>query len=243
MKHEAMQELVPAYAFGATDAEERAQVEAHLEGCADCRALADGYMRLSDEMLHTVPMVTAPAHLSADLRRRIASSTPATPFWRTWFSPRHRLVLGFAAALLLLLLATNLYWSSHTARVERDLAIHIAAIESLAGAPAARLVSDDADSAARGILYFHPDETVAVLRVSDMPALPDDETYQLWLIRAEERDSGGLFRPDDEGTAVLLIVAPRLMGEYDAVGVTVEPAGGSPTPTSPRVIGSELEGA
>jgi RNA polymerase sigma-70 factor (ECF subfamily) len=43
-----------------------------------------------------------------------------------------------------------------------------------------------------------------------------------------------------DGYGILLIRSPRLLREYDALGITVEPAGGSPGPTTPRVLGTEL---
>jgi hypothetical protein len=50
-----------------------------------------------------------------------------------------------------------------------------------------------------------------------------------------------LFTVDASGRGVWVVRSPRPWKEYQAVGATVEPAGGSPGPTSPRVIGGRLQ--
>jgi anti-sigma-K factor RskA len=90
------------------------------------------------------------------------------------------------------------------------------------------------------VLYFRPESQVAALHVYGLPLLEEGKVYQLWLIWDGQRESGGLFEVNEEGEGTLLIQAQRALGEYQAVGVTVEPTGGSPGPTSPRVIGGKL---
>jgi anti-sigma-K factor RskA len=73
-----------------------------------------------------------------------------------------------------------------------------------------------------------------------MPALPRGMAYQVWLIQGEQRQSAGVFQVDREGNGILFVELDRPLAEFDAVGVTVEPASGSSSPTSPRVIGVTL---
>ena len=72
-----------------------------------------------------------------------------------------------------------------------------------------------------------------VLSGDDLPTLTAAETYQLWFVDGESVTSVGLFRPDDDGRveAVFEDLDPRDV----LVGVTVEPAGGSESPTLPVV--------
>jgi hypothetical protein len=51
-----------------------------------------------------------------------------------------------------------------------------------------------------------------------------------------------VFRVDEQGFGLMRITAPRPFTAYQRVGITEEPAGGSPGPTSPRVIGAALQG-
>lgn len=101
---------------------------------------------------------------------------------------------------------------------------------------------DYPSSGPAGFIYTDPNSDVALMLTYYLPQLPPDKQYQLWLIAPDgSRVSGGLFRPDANGSAELLVRAPAPFGNYRAVGVTVEPAGGSPGPTTPRVVGGALE--
>ena len=79
----------------------------------------------------------------------------------------------------------------------------------------------------------------ALLMADDMPMPTDDDVYQVWVV-----DSKGTphemetFRPDAEGQ-----VAMMLAGDFsDAVTleITMEPAGGSPQPTTPPIGVAQL---
>jgi hypothetical protein len=57
-----------------------------------------------------------------------------------------------------------------------------------------------------------------------------------------QRENGGAFRVDEQGFGMISVIAQRPFTAYQRVGITEEPAGGSPGPTSPRVIGATLQG-
>jgi hypothetical protein len=94
---------------------------------------------------------------------------------------------------------------------------------------------------ARGTLLLQTITPHAVLIVQDLPPLPSDRVYQLWLLRDSTRDNGGIFQVDAQGFGMLLIHAPHPLTDYRAAGITQEPTGGSPGPTSPRLIGGRLQ--
>lgn len=67
--------------------------------------------------------------------------------------------------------------------------------------------------------------------------LGEGETYQLWLIPPEgDPISAGVFDPAPDGTVAFQSEAPWPWDSYAGVGVSVEPTGGSPTPTGPIVL-------
>jgi anti-sigma-K factor RskA len=257
--HNVFEELIPAYALGATDPAETRQIEAHLAGCASCHALLADYQRLDDALLWAAPPMPAPPHLAEQLRREIAtvpqpaSADPqinaarrAAPTPRAaqprfaWLAGLRLPALGAMAAALVLLVATNVYWYNRNTAAEGQVAAQATAIAALAEAPTVTLKGDATAPNARGVLYFHNTGDIAVLHTYEMPALAPGKAYQLWLIRGGQRDSGGIFRVNDEGEGILLIHAPRPLTEYQGVGITVEPLAGSPAPTTPRVIGGSL---
>lgn len=78
-------------------------------------------------------------------------------------------------------------------------------------------------------VYQSPALGAAAVALRDMPALPADRAFQLWLVPA-----GGTPRSvaviDDPGTVVTAVEAT------DTLAVTIEPTGGSPQPTTPIIV-------
>lgn len=74
----------------------------------------------------------------------------------------------------------------------------------------------------------------AVMSFADVPALQSNETYQLWVISGDQTRSVGTMTPAADGSMPETVAAVHV-GDT-ALGVTVEPAGGSPVPTTPPVI-------
>ncbi|WP_111766840.1 anti-sigma factor [Nakamurella deserti] len=74
----------------------------------------------------------------------------------------------------------------------------------------------------------------ALLSFADVPALDADQTYQLWVISGDQTRSVTTLNPAADGSMPETVAAVHL-GDT-ALGVTVEPAGGSPTPTTTPVI-------
>jgi hypothetical protein len=84
------------------------------------------------------------------------------------------------------------------------------------------------------------DKNVAVLRASGFPALEAGKVYQLWLISNGERMSGGTFVVDEQGTGTFVFTPPESLDNFEGMGITPEPAGGSPGPTAPPVVRAQL---
>jgi anti-sigma-K factor RskA len=240
MNHESLEGLIPGYALGATDPDESQAVERHLPGCAACRELLAQYRGLGEDLLYAVPAMAAPAGLTERMRRRLALSRreEKPEPWRARLRIRSiALALG---AIVLLLVISNLYWVRRVSRLEQQASRQTASLAGLEGARAIPLRADGSGGWSQGVVYAPTDGQVALLCVYGMPALPADKTYQLWLIKDGKRDSGGLLRVTQDGFG-LLVVRPEIpLSAYSGLGVTVEPAGGSPAPTSPRVLGASL---
>jgi hypothetical protein len=103
-------ESLGAYVLGQLDVEERAGVEAHLDGCSECRAEVASLTPVARMLPHADPARFGPApQPPPELGARIAAAIEGE---RRQARSRHRLRLGFglgtataAAALLILLLA------------------------------------------------------------------------------------------------------------------------------------------
>lgn len=239
--HDSVVELIPAYAIGAADEEERAAVDEHLRVCVECRALAEEYRALDAGLLFAAPPAPARTGLGEDLRRRLnAQAAGRRPRGRWDFLRRPAFAL--AAAALALLLLTNVYWAGRAIRLQRQ----VDEIAALAHAPGITLqVSDTAgsryeDRTADGVVYMQPGSKTALLCVYALPQPGAGKTYQAWLVRDGQRVSGGTFDVNQDGYGVLIINAGAPVSEYQQLGITIEPAGGSLAPTTPRVMGGTL---
>ena len=95
-------------------------------------------------------------------------------------------------------------------------------------APDAQVTMLDGPVGTTARLVYSPSQSQGVLAMSGVADVPGSETYALWLIDEDGPTPAGLFRPVDGGVAFLV------EGDFagvTAVGITVEPAGGSPQPT------------
>lgn len=88
---------------------------------------------------------------------------------------------------------------------------------------------------ASGTLTLAPETETAVFVANNLEQLDESQVYQLWLIRGETPISAGTFSVDESGTARLPVVGVT-PGSFDAVGVSVEPQGGSEQPTQDQII-------
>ncbi len=241
MTHEQVLELIPAYAIGAADADESATVEAHLPGCVECRSLLADYRALGEDLLFAAPVAAAPAGATEKLRRKLVQPGRVEAR-RDWLALIRRPAFAVATAALALLVITNLYWATRVRGLESE-ASQLAAV---AQAPGIHLRVSDAGgsgydtSSANGVVYVQPGSRVALLCVYAMPALDPGKTYQAWLVRDGKRVSAGTFGVSGDGYGVLIINAGQPVSEYEQLGITVEPAGGSAAPTTPRVMGGNL---
>lgn len=82
---------------------------------------------------------------------------------------------------------------------------------------------------------------VGVLRADNFPPLPPNMVYQFWLIKGDERTSGGLFTVDATGRGSLVFTPGGSLDDFDGMDVTPEPAGGSVGPTAPPVVTTTLQ--
>ena len=95
-------------------------------------------------------------------------------------------------------------------------------------------------SYARGVVIFSRAESKALLLVVDLPPLPADKVYQVWFIKDGHRYGAGVFTVDSTGFGQTVIIPLAPLAEFEAVGITVEPVGGSTGPTGTSVLKGDL---
>ena len=87
---------------------------------------------------------------------------------------------------------------------------------------------------AAGTLTMNRATGQAALDVANLPPLHEGTTYQAWMIVGGAPVSAGTFAVDAAGQGHHVIAAAP--GTFEAVGVSLEPAGGSEQPTPGNII-------
>ena len=95
-------------------------------------------------------------------------------------------------------------------------------------------------TSARGMMMVSQAGTRALLLVIDLPPLPPDRVYQVWLIKHGRMYSAGWFTVDSTGYGQTVIIPVAPFGEFEAAGITIEPVGGSNDPTGASVLRGDL---
>ncbi|MCZ6874234.1 MAG: anti-sigma factor, partial [bacterium] len=240
----------------ALEADETTAVIEHMSICDRCPGSLRTYEAVLDRVADAVPAQSPPPDLYQRWRETIRAEYEPTVSISMPPQPRRirqeqAMRWAFVTTVSVLFLS-GIAWFALTVwpqglvarstweAMQRQIEIHRQMLVFLS-APDGRQVplrSDVTD--ARGILLMQPTETSAALVAMDFPTLAPNRVYQLWLLRDNQRDSGGIFQVDEDGYAMLLITAPQPLATYRAAGITEEPAGGSLGPTSPRLVGGPL---
>lgn len=226
-------DLAGAYALDALSDPERDDFERHLEECDACRMEVEELRRTAarlGSLEHAVP--------SPHLRRRVLagiesmpqeSDVPPQP-------PRHRARgwwLAAAAAFLVGAIAIGV--AVDLDRADADAVMH----EVMASADA-RMVELSGTAGGSARFLYAPSQQRGVLVATDVPAVAEDEAYQVWLIGPSGQLPAGLFRPD-EGEATLVVEGDLAAAQL--VGVTVEARGGAAAPTGEVLYLADLDAA
>lgn len=231
-------ENIPAYALGALDTKDTAALEAHLQTCTSCQAELTAYRATSEHLLTSVPPQMPSNALRQRLQKRLPSAQKAARSRLNWsFS---RVAVGLA---IVLLLALNVVSISQVRTLQRQQAQLIDQIQNgqmaltMLSYPHTQSFPIQQDNVT-GSLLLDTEYNNAVLILRGLPAIPDDQTYQVWLIAPDgTRTSAGLLRPQPD----LPFVSAPLSSTQDlvnfvGVGMTIEPAGGSDSPTGLHIF-------
>jgi hypothetical protein len=201
------------------------------------------------ELQETTPRLGAAAATSgpAELRQRVTAQVASTPQVQPLNAvsaptPRRRRQRGpvprwLVAAMACLAVApaglggytVNLYQELQQSRQVAD---QVAAVLT---APDAEITTASSDSGPRGTVVVSREQGQLVFLPSGLPEVAEDRTYQVWLLGPGDPRSAGLLRPDNDGTRPVFAL---VRGNIEAIGLTVEPLGGSEQPTTqPLLVG------
>jgi hypothetical protein len=88
--------------------------------------------------------------------------------------------------------------------------------------------------------FIDPVTGRTLLLIHDLPVLPPDTVYQLWVIRGDTPTPAGTLTVGADGSGRLESEDADLWLGANVLAVTVEPAPGRPAPTGPIVLAGSL---
>lgn len=232
--HATFQENLSAYALDALDADETAALKIHLQTCESCRAELTEYQRVSTGLLSALPPRPPRPALKRILQKRLE---PARPQFKFSFGQ-----IAIASAFVLLI-ALNIasVWQVYSlkqqqAEINNQHYSEQTAIAMLAY-PGTQQIIFGQNNISGSLLVDKTRNLVAIV-AWHLPPAPAGKTYQMWLIDAKgDRTSGGLLVPEADQPFVMAVVASsQPLSGFTGFGVTLEPSGGSPSPTGPKVL-------
>ncbi|MET9935399.1 MULTISPECIES: anti-sigma factor [unclassified Streptomyces] len=228
---------VGAYVLHALSPAEEAAFENHLAGCDACRAEVEELRRAT-----TLLASAESAAPSPELRRRTLARVGTVRQERAPRPPRPRrrvldvvLAASLAAAVALGGVAAWQHSRAEDARAgvvraEERVRDYGAAFADVLTAPDAALHSERLGDGTAVAVVVSRGQNRAVFTASGLPSLTADRVYELWYAAtAGDLRPAGLL-PGTGEAATRLLEGP--LGDAVAVGITVEPAGGSEQPTT-----------
>jgi anti-sigma-K factor RskA len=117
---------------------------------------------------------------------------------------------------------------------------YVVSFVSAPGVATRQLAPAQLQARARGEMYMYPGESSAVVLFSGLPDLAPGQVYQFWLADGDSQVAAGTFVVDQSGIARLIISAPREVNAFSQIMLTIEPDGGSMTPSDAVVLTGSL---
>lgn len=234
--------LAGAYALDALEPDERASFEEHLALCEECRQDVAEFAATAGRLALAVGVTPGPA-LKQDVLRKIADIRQEPP--RTVLETRVATAARSAVWLRRFTLAACLVaaslggvatWQHEEAQQAREQASRVQAgadqVAAVLAAGDARTRAASLPDGARGVVVTSASQDRAVFTASGLDAPPEGKVYELWFNDEGTMRPAGLL--DRERSNQITLMDGEI-GEATGMGITVEPAGGSKTPTLPPV--------
>ena len=228
-------DLKSAYALGALTEDERREFEGYLATYPELQAEVEALVSVTDLLALAPQEHEPPPELRRNLLNRIGGAADAT----LAEAPQRRAGLrrllgpgGLAAAAVAVLAVVGLFaWNTSLRGENEDLRGELESRQTY------ELQGSGAAQDARGEVVEVGDGQ-AILVAENLPPVSEDEVYETWLMRDGIPEPAGLFEPSAGGIAATPVEGS--LAGADAVTVTVEPSGGSPTPTSDILLTATL---
>lgn len=247
--HQEVSENLPLYAVGALPPQTCEELRQHLDDCPACRRELEEFRAGAAMLALSAGGPAAPqrsrqrllAAIAQDKDEPLVEPQTISALPRPWWSlaPLFASLVLAIFALLLWRENAQLKRTNEALQQQNTHAREVAEIWNAPDAQHVTLVSGGAHPVPQ-IKVIYIVRTQRMLLVgSNLPALPPNKTYQLWILPPHGAPMpAATFKPNRHGNTMTMPPHPLPTAGIEAKGfaVTVEPDGGSSTPTSPIVL-------
>jgi len=254
--------LAGAYALDALDGRDRASIRRHVANCQECAREADDLREAaaklaaavsvnpSAAMKHRVLAAAARTRQLAPTMQQPPAACPARSGRRgvTWWPGRYgraglpRLVTAVTAVALVVSAAV---WLALPAGSPSQRPGDGHAVAAVLNAPDAAMLHARITTGGTATVVMSHHENMLVFTAAGLRALPGSKRYELWLLGRRGDRPAPLAGPGSAGRAGMLPLPRRGMTgpvaasglrPGDRLGLSIEPASGSPAPTSAMIM-------
>lgn len=224
--------LSAAYALDAVDADERRAFEAHYPSCEVCTADLRNYRSVAASLAATA-VTPPPAAMKAAVMSEVSQTRQLPPLSANPVparQPTRARLLAVAAGLVLVAGASlALFLAAQSDGVDEVVSAPDAIVTTLTG------TTPDQIGTLQVVWSDLRDEVVVV--GSDLADPGADKVYALWVLQDGGAVAGGLFSSESGSVSQAIEIQ-----DDDAIGwgITIEPAGGSPQPSTPVLFAGTL---
>jgi anti-sigma-K factor RskA len=246
LTHDEIESLLGAYALDAVDDDERALIEAHLEGCPRCRAEVSEHRETAALLAYSG--TDAPSDLWEGIASQLDTPAPVVALHSSPVTSLRRptasrpLVMPLAAAAAAVLLVLGLFgWRVMDQGREID---RLAALvqggdlADLATAalndPTAKRIALTNDSGERLALVAVTSSGDGYLVPSGLAPLDKGQAYQLWVLGGDAPVSAGVL-----GRSPRVSAFP-VSGPANGFAISIEDDDGAASPTSAPIAAGEI---
>jgi len=243
-------DLLAAYALGALEPDEIAQVSALLAERPELRATLAELRATADRLPYGLPEAVP----AADLRQRvldraIGRSNTARPSTAQAIGRTRAWIWSFTGVAMAALLFAAIGWAQLLG-TRNELAQTQAQVATMQGelsqlheqiAAAEKVIASLQGQSGSGAVV--QTRAGGTLLVAQLPLLLPGRVYQVWRIPNSGTPlSTGLFKVDQQGYGQIILPPDQQPHVGETVAVTNEPDGGSPLPTTdPIIVGTSTD--
>jgi anti-sigma-K factor RskA len=247
--HEQFADDLSLYAIGALEGDERRTLEEHLQQCPACRQELE---KLRGDVALLALSVSGPKPPSRSRERLMTAikkeprRIPVTATRKSWWRPVEWALAAAVVIVIFLLARRNGDLRQTVSSLEATIsgqqeklmqAQQLVASLASPDSEHFTLVANNTPPQPQGKVIYSRKTGALVFLANNMPKLPPQKAYELWLIPQRGAPiPAGVFKPDARGSAT--VIEPPLPSGVEAktFAITLEPEEGSSAPTSQALM-------